>query len=129
VILVSAGVIIALGVLMVLFVQQLEQKAGGGTPFGISSGGLKVEPEPVEISGRTFRSMGGMWVESDLTVAEVAGARAIDRAVLLATRDLSRETLEILGRFQRRITLQVGGEVLRVTARRAGARRSGRVPG
>jgi len=65
--------------------------------------------------------MGGIWVESDLTVAEVAGARVVDRATLLAAESLPNGAREILGRFDRQVTLRVGDEILRVT-------RSGRVP-
>ena len=98
-ILASIGVIIALGVVMLLFIQQLEQKVGGGTLFGIAPSEARLESGPVEVMGRTFQLMGGIWVESDLTVAEVAGARVIDRKTLLALEGLPGGTREVLARF------------------------------
>jgi hypothetical protein len=119
-ILASLGVVIALGVVMVLFIQQLERQGGEGTLFGIDPGDLAVESGPVEIGGRTFQLMGGIWVESDLTVAEVAGARLIDRNTLLGLEGLPEGTGEILHRFDRHVTLRVAGEVLRVRPPDAG---------
>jgi hypothetical protein len=116
----SLGVVIALGVLMILFIQQLEREVGDGTLFGIDPGDTAVESGPVEIGARTFQLMGGIWVESDLTVAEVAGARVIDRDTLLGLEGLPEGTQEILNRFDRHVTLRVAGEVLRV--RPSGAR-------
>jgi hypothetical protein len=114
-ILASLGVVIALGVVMVLFIQQLERQVGGGTLFGINPDDPAIESSPVEVGKRTFQMMGGIWVESDLTVAEVAGAQVIERRTLLALEGLPVGTREILSRFDRQVTLRVADEILRVT--------------
>lgn len=113
-ILASLGVIIALAVVMVLFIQQLEHEVGGGTLFGIKPSEGIVQSGPVEVAGRTFELMGGIWVESDLTVAEVAAAEVKDRAALLASVALPADVRKVLTQLEREVTLRVADDVLRV---------------
>ena len=111
------AVVLALGVMMVMFTYVFEVGAPEDFPGSEPAGSLapRVE-ERVEVAGRAFEVMGGVWVEADLTVAEVAEARRVNRADLLAEHADDPQVREILERLKREITLRLGDETVRVSA-------------
>jgi len=112
----SLGVILALGVIMVMFSQVFANRPAGEFPGRPGTGSTAMRPaDRVEVAGRAFEVMGGIWVEHDLTVADVASARVVDRSELLARTDTSTEVREILSRLDRQVTLRVVDEILRVS--------------
>lgn len=113
----SLGVVLALGVIMVMFAQLFAGRTAEDFPGPGSDGRGVARPiDRVEVAGRTFEVMGGIWVEIDLTVADVANARGVARSELLGRDDTGTELREILGRLDGPVTLRFGDEVLRISA-------------
>lgn len=113
----SLGVVLALAVILVIFSQLFAGRSPRQFPGMDRAGSTELEPlDRVEVAGRSFEIMGGIWVEYDLTVAEVANARVVDRAELLTGEETASELRLILDRLSRSVTLRVGDEVWRITA-------------
>lgn len=114
-VLASLAVILALGVMMVMFtyvfLRGTPEDFPGSEPAASS---LTRAAERVEVGGRTFEVMGGMWVEADLTVGEVAEARQVSRAELLSESEHDPRIRAILDRLERGITLRFGEGIVRV---------------
>jgi len=116
----SLGVILALGIIMVMFLQALERRRDGdflqGEGESPSTAGREFDGGTVDVAGRTFERLGGFWVETDLTVAEVAGAQPAERDDLLDRSELPGEVREILLRIDQEVVLRLGDATLRVAA-------------
>jgi anti-sigma factor RsiW len=116
-VLASLAVILALGVIMVMFTHVLSRDAPWDFRGGTEGETAPVElGERVEVGGRVFEVMGGMWVESDLTVAEVTEARRLARADLLAETGDDPEVRAILERLEKPVTMRLGEGTVRVPA-------------
>ena len=111
-VLASFGIIIALAVIVLLFLQALE---GRQVP-----GDSKTSPRPAQlrdgtlalVGERTFERLDGGWVESALTSLEIAAARAVPRGEL--EEKLAAELEPVLDELDGAVTLKIDGEVIRV---------------
>lgn len=112
VILASLGVVLALAVIMLLFLQALQGRSGNeGVVAPKTSPEISGQAEVV-VGERSFRRTPMGWIETSLTVAEIAAARQVTRREIRGAEaaDVDRLLDELTGE----LTLRVDGEVLRV---------------
>jgi anti-sigma factor RsiW len=108
-VLVSLGIVLALAVILLLFLQALQ---GGGAD---AAGGPSEPDAPIArvvIGELTFRRSTSGWVEASVSDAESATARVVSRRDLGSPAE--EDVLRALDELEGEVTLRAGGEVVRV---------------
>ncbi len=114
-VLASLGVVLALAIITLLFLQALQRRGdGSGTETG-KPAESSVEAVEVIISGRIFRQSAGGWVEASLTRADIAGARDLVRGEAVAN-DPSGVLGRVADELSGAVTLRFGDEIVRLSA-------------
>jgi anti-sigma factor RsiW len=113
-VLASLAVVLALAVIMLLLLLALEGRSG--TPPSVAPGR---SPEAAAeasaiVGGRSFRRTAAGWVESSITPAEAAAARAVSRTELESA-TLPADVRRALAELDGELTLRLGDEAVRVS--------------
>ena len=107
-VLASLGVVLALAVIMLLFLQALQSRSDGG----VDSPSVAVSPQTVEVGGRAFRPLSGGWIETSIPAAEAAAAVVVERSEARA--GAPDDVAAALDRLPGQVILRIGDEVVRV---------------
>lgn len=112
-ILATIGVVLALAVVALLFLQALEHRPA--VPAGLDPAELHDRAELVVIGERRFRPRQGGWTEVGLSRAEVDAAEPVSRRALLQEPSPEPGLGSILQRLEGEVTLRLAdGRVVRV---------------
>lgn len=114
IILASLGVVIALAVVVLLFLQALEQSPGAGRDREVN--GVTEEVTLVVVDGRSFRRGATGWVEVGLDRADLDATIGLERREVVRDADLDAQIGAVLDALDGEVTLRLAdGRVARIS--------------